>query len=123
MSELFVAILITAFYAGVYVASIMVHEIGHAWAYKHLTGKKASIKLTKSGFHLEDGKQLQSITDEQYYGILWAGIIAGFLCIGAGFVFLPRGYNLMFFPILALYLWGCKSDLFQIMITRKRLQK
>lgn len=121
MSELISAIFITAGYGFLYLSSIIIHEFGHIYFYKHLTGKKASIKLTKRGFHLEDGEELRGLTHEQYYGVLWGGLITGFLWLSIWFLLIPHGYNYMYFPILALYLWGSKSDIEQIIKTKPKI--
>lgn len=115
MTLIISAIFITAFYALTYITAILAHEFGHAWAYKRITGKTASVKITKKGFHLEDGKAFSDLTEEQYRDVLLAGIGIGFLILSTWFFFVPEGYNLMFFPILALYLWGCRSDINQLL--------
>jgi len=114
------AIFITAFYALTYITAVVAHEFGHAWAYKKITGKNASVKITRKGFHLDDSAGFKGLTEQQYRDVLYAGIGIGFLILSTWFFFVPEGYNLMFFPILALYLWGCRSDIHQLINSYRR---
>lgn len=99
------------------IVSILVHELGHLWAYHRITGKKAhaSIKF----FKIELRAKWKSLTPEQYRAVLWAGIIAGVLYLFLIFGLVPSYMQGLFYPVLAVYTYGSRHDILNIIRSHK----
>ena len=95
---------------GILLLCIIIHEFGHAFAYYQIKKKWLKPLFNRKGYYfsLGDTKDFDELTDEEYSGIVWAGIGLGFIPVFiAALIYVPAIY----LSIAVLYVIGCKDDL------------
>lgn len=106
-----------------YLASILMHEVGHILYFQKRLNKKVKLRFKKVGkrFRLLSGdiEDYDNLTQEEYVSINWMGIAFGFIPIFAMSMLFIWFHIFLILPYIA----GCIPDLKEIAKTRKAMGK
>jgi hypothetical protein len=95
---------------GIFICSILFHELGHLLYFNKVLKKKVKVNFERAGLFgnlvIGTEEDYKDLTTKQYTDLLQIGIVFGFIPILLGMLI-----NLWYGAIIVPYLMGCKSDL------------
>lgn len=108
-------------FVGVFLLSIIFHEVGHALVLRKLNGRDIFIILRmgkKKKLQTGLEKDYQELTDEQLNDVYSIGVISGIIPI-----FISTFFYFHFIFLIIPYVIGCKTDIRKMIQTSKKEEK